>query len=133
MNAHYTKSRGRYRSQDKDLTMEHHFRIGIFTVAIDFQLQELKSRFCELTMELVVLSSALNSKDAFRLFKIVDLCNLVKKYYPQDYTKHKQELLESQLQHYELDVIKHPDFQNISTISELCRGLKFQESLKSIF
>ena len=28
------------------------------------------------------------------------------------------------MQHYELDVIKHPDFQNMSTISELCRGLQ---------
>nr|XP_023895640.1 uncharacterized protein LOC112007520 [Quercus suber] len=124
MNARYTKGRGRYRRQDEDLTMEHHFRICIFTVAIDFQLQELKSRFCELTTELVILSSALNPKDAFRLFKIVHICNLVKKYYPQDFTEHEQELLESQLQHYELDVIKHPDFQNMSTISELCRGLK---------
>ena len=90
--------------------MEHHFRIDIFTVAIDFQLQELKSRFCELTTELVILNSALNPKDAFRLFKIVDICNLVKKYYPQDFTEQEQELLESQLQHYGLDVIKHPDF-----------------------
>ena len=81
MNARYTKARGRYRRQDEDLTMEHHFRIGIFTVTINFQLQELKSRFCELTTELVILSSALNPKDTFRLFKIVDICNLVKKYY----------------------------------------------------
>ena len=110
MNARYTKGRGRYRRQDDDLTMEHHFRIGIFTVAIDFQLQELKSRFSELTTELVILSSALNPKDAFRLFKIVHICNLVKKYYPQDFTEHEQELLEFQLQHYELYVIKHPDF-----------------------
>ena len=42
MNACYTKGRGRYRRQDDDLTMKHHFKIGIFTVAIDFQLQELK-------------------------------------------------------------------------------------------
>ena len=124
MNARYTKSRGRYRRQDDDLTMEHHFRIGIFIVAIDFQLQELKSRFSELTTELVILSSALNPNDAFRLFKIVHICNLVKKYYPQDFTEHEQKLLESQLQHYELDVIKHPYFQNMSTISELCRGLQ---------
>ena len=89
MNACYTKGRGRYRRQDDDLTMEHHFRIGIFTVAIDFQLQELKSRFCELTTELVILISTLNPKDAFRLFKIVDICNLVKKYYPQDFTEHE--------------------------------------------
>ncbi|XP_050242220.1 uncharacterized protein LOC126691203 [Quercus robur] len=87
MNACYTKAEGRYRHQDEDLTMKHHFRIGIFTVAIDFQLQELNSRFCELTIELVILSSALNPKDAFRLFKIVDICNLIKKYYPQDFTE----------------------------------------------
>ena len=112
MNAHYTKGRGRYHCQDDDLTTEHHFRIGIFTVAINFQLQELKSRFSKLTTELIILSSALNLNDAFRLFKIVHICNLVKKYYPQDFTEHEheQELLESQLQHYELDVIKHPDF-----------------------
>ncbi|XP_030945928.1 uncharacterized protein LOC115970431 [Quercus lobata] len=133
MNARYTKGRGRYRRQDENLTMEHHFRIGIFTVAIDFQLQELKSRFCELIMKLVILSSALNPKDAFRLFKIVDICNLVKKYYPQDFTKHEQELLESQLQHYKLDVIKHPEFQNMSTISELCRGLKISGKSKIYF
>ena len=85
------------------------FRIDIFTVAIDFQLQEfpkkkklqeLKSRFCEVTTKLVILSSALNLKDAFKLFKIVDICNLVKKYYLQDFIEHEQELLESQLQHY---------------------------------
>ncbi|XP_065634869.1 uncharacterized protein LOC136069813 [Quercus suber] len=70
MNARYAKGRGRYRRQDEDLTMEHYFRICIFTVAIDSQLQELKSRFCELTTELVILSSALNPKDAFRLFNI---------------------------------------------------------------
>ena len=69
--------------------MEHHFRIGIFTVAINFQLQELKSRFSELTIEFIILSSALNPKDAFRLFKIVHICNLVKKYYPQDFTEHE--------------------------------------------
>ena len=73
-------------------------------------MQELKSRFSELTTKLVILSSALNPKDAFGLFKIVHICNLVKKYYPQDFTEHEQELLEFQLQHYELDVIKHPNF-----------------------
>ena len=133
MNTRYTKGRGKYRRQDDDLTIEHHFRIGIFIVAIDFQLQELKIRFSELTTELVILSSALNLKDAFRLFKIVHICNLVKKYYPQDFTEHEQELLQSQLQHYEHDVIKHPDFQNMSTISELCRGLQISGKSKIYF
>ena len=31
--------------------------------------------------------------------------------------------LRSQLKHYQIDVIHHESFQNISTIAELCRGL----------
>jgi len=31
--------------------------------------------------------------------------------------------LKSQLEHYQIDVIHHKSFQNISTISELCQGL----------
>ena len=73
MNARYIKGRGRYHRQDDDLTMEHHFKIDIFIVAIDFQLQELKSRFSKLTTELIILSSTLNLNDAFRLFKIVHI------------------------------------------------------------
>ena len=59
LNARYTKARGRYRHQDEALiTIEHHLRIDIFTVAIDFQLQGLNSRFCELTVDLLTLSLA---------------------------------------------------------------------------
>ena len=111
LNARNTKARGRYRHQDEALTtIKHHLRIDIFTIAIDFQLQELNSRFCELTVDLHTLSSALNPKDAFRSFKIGDICNLAENYYPQDFTEQEICLLEHQLQHYELDVTKHPDF-----------------------
>ena len=83
LNVCYIKARGRYHHQDEALTtIEHHLRINIFTVAIDFQLQELNSRFCELTTDLLTLSSTLNPKDAFRSFKIGDICNLAKNYYP---------------------------------------------------
>ncbi|KAL0011211.1 hypothetical protein SO802_006319 [Lithocarpus litseifolius] len=99
-------------------------------VAIDFQLQELNSRFCELTGDLLTLSSALNPKDAFRSFKIGDICNLAENYYPQDFTEQEICLLMHQLQHYELDVTKHPDFQNMGTISELCRGLEISGKSK---
>ena len=108
LNARYTKARGRYRHQDEALTtIEHHLRIDVFTVAIDFQLQELNSRFCELTADLLTLSSALNPKDAFRSFKTGDICNLAENYYPQDFTEQKICFLKHQLQHYELDVTKH--------------------------
>ena len=37
------------------------------------------------------------------------------------------------MRHYELDVIKHPDFQNLSTIFELCMELKFSGKSKIYF
>uniref|UniRef100_A0A2N9ELF0 TTF-type domain-containing protein n=1 Tax=Fagus sylvatica TaxID=28930 RepID=A0A2N9ELF0_FAGSY len=124
MNAPYSKVRGRRHENEEDLTtIEHHFRIDIFTVAIDFQLQELNTRFSEHTVELLNLSSALNPKNAYKSFNIDNICKLVEKFYPQDFTKQEKTLLRFQLQHYEFDVPKHPDFQNMDTISELCRGL----------
>ena len=37
LNSRYTKTQGRYQHEDKALTtIEHHLRIDIFTVAIDF-------------------------------------------------------------------------------------------------
>ena len=38
--------------------------------------------------------------------------------------------MKHQLQHYELDVTKHPDFQNMGTISKLCRGLEISGKSK---
>ena len=37
------------------------------------------------------------------------------------------------MQHYELDVIKHPDFQNMGTISKLCRGLQISGKFNIYF
>ena len=93
-------------------------------------MQKLNSRFCEITTDLLTLSSTLNPKDAFRSFKIGDICNLVENYYPQDFIEQEICLLKRQLQHYELDVTKHPNFQNMGTISKLCRGLEISGKLK---
>ena len=38
--------------------------------------------------------------------------------------------MKHQLQHYELDVTKHLDFQNMGIISELCRGLEISGKSK---
>jgi tRNA A-37 threonylcarbamoyl transferase component Bud32 len=65
--------------------MEHHFRIDVFTAAIDFQLQELNNRISEHAVELLILSAALSPQDAYKLFKIDDICNLVEKFYPQNF------------------------------------------------
>jgi hypothetical protein len=102
MNASYTRAWGRSHCQDEKslIIMEHHFRIDIFITAIDFHLQELVSRFNEHAMELLILSADLGPKDAYKSFKIDDICNLVEKFYPEYFTKQEKISLRFQLHHY---------------------------------
>ncbi|XP_062166907.1 uncharacterized protein LOC133873191 [Alnus glutinosa] len=88
-----------------------------------FQLQELDNRFSEHAVDLLRLSAALSPQDVYNSFKIDDICSLVEKFYPQNFTEQEKIILRFQLDHYRLDVSKHSDFQNMSTLSELCRGL----------
>ncbi|CAL8992547.1 unnamed protein product [Prunus brigantina] len=50
--------------------------------AIDYQLEELNNRFSEGTMELLILSSALDPTNDFKAFKIDDNCKFANKFYP---------------------------------------------------
>ncbi|KAK3229908.1 hypothetical protein Dsin_001789 [Dipteronia sinensis] len=45
MNARYVARRGRARQQQENYTIEQYYRVDIFYVAIDSQLQELKNQF----------------------------------------------------------------------------------------
>ncbi|KAI5322727.1 hypothetical protein L3X38_031799 [Prunus dulcis] len=44
-------------------------------------------------MELLILSSALDPGNGFKSFKIVDICKLAEKFYPQDFTVKELSLL----------------------------------------
>ena len=48
---------------------------------------ELNNRFTNKTMEVLTLSSALNHVDSFKSYNIDDICNLVERFYPQDFTQ----------------------------------------------
>ncbi|XP_075489456.1 uncharacterized protein LOC142528297 [Primulina tabacum] len=122
MSSRYKHSSRSYQKKDT-ITVEHHFHYDIFIVAIDFQLEELNSRFSDETVELLILSSALDPKDNFKWFNIDNICILAEKYYFEDFTEQEMHHLRCQLQNFELDVVFHEDFQKMSTISELCRGL----------
>ncbi|GAV85285.1 Dimer_Tnp_hAT domain-containing protein [Cephalotus follicularis] len=127
MSAQFTMSRAlnlvRSRRQQAHVTVEHHFHVDVFIATIDSQLQELNIRFNEHAVELIILSSALNPDDGYRSFDCDKICNLVEKFYPLDFTKQEKILLKCQLQHYQFDVINHPDMQNLCTIAGLCRKL----------
>ncbi|XP_057497339.1 uncharacterized protein LOC130782056 [Actinidia eriantha] len=79
--------RGRVR-KDK-ISIEHHFRVEVFTDTIDSQLLELNSRFKEDTIELLVFSTSLDPRDGYKSFKIEDICKLVEKYYPMNFTERR--------------------------------------------
>ena len=123
MCAHYKEATGRSCQQKDPITVEHHYHFDIFNTIIDLQLAEINNRFNEGTMELLILSSALEPKDGFKSLKIDKIYNLADKFYPDDFTKQEMHYLRCQLEHYELDIPRHQEFQNMSTISELCRGL----------
>ncbi|PWA54958.1 hypothetical protein CTI12_AA430160 [Artemisia annua] len=109
------------RHKKDDVTIEHHYRVDVI-VAIDSQLQELNNRFNESVSELLLLSVTLDPRKSFNAD---DICKLVTKYYPLDFTEQERIEFRLELQHYELD--NDPRLKNISSLSELCRGLQITE------
>ncbi|KAG9458926.1 hypothetical protein H6P81_003434 [Aristolochia fimbriata] len=123
MSSNYPGSRGRSRRQKDPLTVEHHYRIEVFLAGLDSQLQELNTRFSDHTMDLLILSAALDPQDRYKSFNINNICELVDKFYPDDFTEQEKYHLKYELQHYELDVPYHVDLQEVKTIGELCQKL----------
>ncbi|XP_071909828.1 uncharacterized protein [Coffea arabica] len=123
MNAQYIARRGRSRGHHDEISVEHYYRVDIFIATIDYQLQELHSRFNDHTVELLVLSTALDPRNGFMMFKIDDICKLAEKFYPNDFMEQELVRLRIELQHFELDIPNHPELQELSGIHELCQGL----------
>nr|XP_023909338.1 uncharacterized protein LOC112021000 [Quercus suber] len=72
--------------QRGDANVEH-YHFDIFNATIDVQLQELDNSFGEQPIELLKLCSALDPKDAYKSFNVDDICCLVEKYYPLDFSE----------------------------------------------
>ena len=123
MSAHYKEGTGRSCQQNDNITIEHCYRIDLFNTIVDFQLLELDNRFTERTTRLLVLSSALNPVDGFKAFKIDDICSLASEFYLRDFTQVEMGNLRRQLKLYEYDVFHNSKFQNLTSLSELCRRL----------
>ncbi|XP_026415528.1 zinc finger MYM-type protein 1-like isoform X1 [Papaver somniferum] len=123
MEDRYMVGTGHSCQQYDNITVDHHYHIDIFNATIDFQLKELNRRFPEDTIELLVLSSCLDPREFFKSFNIENLCTLAKKFYPLDFIPQEVHTLRSELRHYGEDVVNHPSFKNLSTVSELCRQL----------
>ncbi|XP_042387406.1 uncharacterized protein LOC121979484 [Zingiber officinale] len=95
--------------------------VDLFYASIDSQLQEINGRFSDDAMELLILSTTLNPQNAVESFRVEDICKLVEKFYAQDFTRDKKEQSEIQLKHYEYNIVKGPNYNNLATILELCQ------------
>jgi len=118
------------KSKRIEILQEHYFKVEIFFVTVDKQLQELNCRFNDQAMELLILSYALDPKDAYKAFNIDKICTLVKKYYPMDFNDQEKINLNFQLQHFIIDVRQDSNLKNLSTMQELCTCLATIKSLK---
>ncbi|XP_024178762.2 zinc finger MYM-type protein 1-like [Rosa chinensis] len=123
MNARYKDGTGRRCQQRDFITVEHHYHIDVFNALVDFQLSELNRRFSDQTSKLLILSSTLDPRDNFINFKTEGACNLAKKYYPEDFVDSEMFALELECAYYEKDMRSDPKFQNLESISDLCRML----------
>jgi hypothetical protein len=108
---------------NEQLTIEHHYKYDIFTVAVDQQLHELNCRFSEQATELLILCTTLDPKDSFKSIKIDDVCLLASKFYPADFLEQERNILRNRLQHYVLDVPSNPKFKDLSSATQLYCGL----------
>jgi hypothetical protein len=70
---------------------------------------------------LFILSSVFDLRAARESFRIDNICQLVNKFYPLDFTDFEKEQLEIELHHYEYNVIQDLSFQGLLNISKLCQ------------
>ncbi|XP_052189909.1 uncharacterized protein LOC127799726 [Diospyros lotus] len=101
------------------IIVEHHYHFDVFNETIDFILMELNTRFNDTLVELLSLSATLDPRNSFESFNSRDICTLVEKFFPEDFSRQDICDLEYELQHYELDMKSDPCFQ-VSTLVELC-------------
>jgi len=97
--------------------------VEIFRATLDSQLHELDRSFSEKIMELLSTSAKLIPRNKFKSFKGSDICELVEKYYPADFSQQDMYGLENQLKLFVPDASSDVELKNISTLTDLCQLL----------
>ncbi|XP_008236663.1 PREDICTED: zinc finger MYM-type protein 1-like [Prunus mume] len=97
MSARYMTGTHRSCQQKDFITFEHYYRVDVFNDVIDCMLRELNDRFPKQTVELLILSSALDPRNSFKSFNIDHICKLAEKFYPADFLPNELKDLEIEL------------------------------------
>nr|XP_009790128.1 PREDICTED: uncharacterized protein LOC104237645 [Nicotiana sylvestris] len=114
---------GRSRCKVADHTILHHYRVDIFFMIIDWQVQELNARFNEVTTNLLVGVACLNPVDSFSSFDINKILMMVE-LYPDDFDENIMVTLKNQLETYIVDVRDVDErFSNLQGLVDLSETL----------
>nr|KAJ0188823.1 hypothetical protein LSAT_V11C900487320 [Lactuca sativa] len=132
MKAPYTSTRYRPRKNNNQFTFEPFYRVDLFTSTLDKQLHKLNNRFNDHAMELLSLSFTLVSKEHLKVINADQICLLVEKYYPEDFTEQERIQLLYQLDIFNIDMTKNPRLSRVSTIADLCKGLVETQNMRHI-
>ena len=93
----------RPRRNTQQNTNLHHYRVELFYIVIDMQLQELNNRFSGVNTDLLLCMVCLNPSNSFIAFDKEKLIRLAK-FYPSDFLGTDILALDSQLQNYIFDM-----------------------------
>ncbi|KAK6125832.1 hypothetical protein DH2020_040428 [Rehmannia glutinosa] len=114
--------RGRPQRNAPKLTNLHHYRVDLFYVVIDLQLQELNDRFSEVSTELLLCIACLYPQDSFSAFDKKRLIQLAE-FYPQDFSRTDINKLYDQLDTYIFDMRSNNTFTVLKSLGDLAEKL----------
>ncbi|XP_019261006.1 PREDICTED: uncharacterized protein LOC109238962 [Nicotiana attenuata] len=114
---------GRSRCRVAEYSILHHYHVVVFHKTIDWQFQELNSRFDEVTTELLLGVACLNLVNSFSSFYIEKILRLTE-LYPDDFDKYSIVDLRFQLENYIVDVRDHDKrFSDLKGLGDLSNKL----------
>ncbi|XP_076926157.1 uncharacterized protein LOC143589218 [Bidens hawaiensis] len=110
----------RFKRKKTGITNRHHYVVNNFNTVLDMQIQELGSRFNEVTTKLLTNMSSLSPSCNFCAFSKVNLINLAEMY-PCDFDFDEKEKLVYELGHYITNVKEDKRFANLSGLGDLAK------------
>ncbi|XP_076896247.1 uncharacterized protein LOC143549156 [Bidens hawaiensis] len=110
----------RFKRKKTGITNRHHYVVNNFNKVLDMQIQELGSRFNEVTTKLLTNMSSLSPSCNFSAFSKVNLINLAEMY-PCDFDFDEKDKLVYELGHYITNVKEDKRFSNLSGLGDLAK------------
>jgi hypothetical protein len=93
----------------ESITIENYYRIELFFMVVDMQLQELKNRFNETNSQLFICMECLCPNNSFSKFDTTKLIEFAT-FYPIEFCPNSLKLLDSQLETYIFDMRRSVEF-----------------------